>query len=119
MRATLFAQIAGWALAAGSAPALHAQKATDSAAVIVRLGTDTVAVERWVRRSDRLETVLVERSPRTNVRRLSAQLDAKGQMTQVTIDQQPPRVPPAGALPTPGGFYAPYALRIHECSERA
>jgi hypothetical protein len=117
MRATLFAQIAAWALVAGTAPALHAQKASDSAAVIIRLGTDTVAVERWVRLADRLETVLVERAPRTNVRRLTAQLDARGQVTQVTIDQQPPRVPPTGAIPTPGGFYAPYALALAQAAQ--
>ena len=107
MRAKLLAHLGVWALAV---PALHAQKATDSAAVIIRLGTDTVAVERWIRRADRLETVLVERAPRTNVRRLTAQLDARGQITQLTLDQQQPLVPTAGAIPTPGGFYAPYAL---------
>jgi hypothetical protein len=67
--------------------------------------------------SDRLETVLVERAPRTNVRRLTAQLDARGQITQVTIDQQQPRVPPAGAIPTPGGFYAPYAFAFMNAAQ--
>ena len=110
MRTAYLVRGVGLALLFASNPPLHAQKATDSAAVIIRLGTDTIAVERWVRRSDRLESVLVERSPRTNVRRLTAQLDARGQITHVTIDQQQPRVPPAGAIPTPGGFYAPYAF---------
>lgn len=58
----------GTALLAMSAPAV-AQRA-DSAAFIVRLGTDTTSIERYIRTADRLTVEAVQRSPSTLVHRL-------------------------------------------------
>jgi hypothetical protein len=53
----------------------------DSAAFIVRLGTDTVSVERHVRTADRLEIEGVQRSPQTMAHRLLMTLGAGGRIT--------------------------------------
>lgn len=89
------------------------QATVDSAAFIVRLGHDTVAVERWIRTTDRLEAVSVSRSPRTVVRRYTARLGPDGRVTHVTVGEGPEReVQPPDAIPIAGGFYAPYALAV-------
>jgi cyanophycinase len=94
-----------------------AQAPVDSAAFIIRLGHDTVAVERWVRTADRLDAVAVTRSPRTTVRRLSVRLDDAGRVTHLTIGDGPERaITPAGAIPVVGGFYAPYALALTQAA---
>jgi hypothetical protein len=114
MRASVILRVAaGLALLSAAAPALHAQHAVDSTTVVIRLGSDTTAVERWIRGPGRLESVLVNRVPRTVVRRLNGELDNRGRVTRITIDQDAPRtVTPTGVVPTPGGFYAPYALAL-------
>jgi hypothetical protein len=106
--------------AAPFASRAHAQEAaTDTATVVIRLGTDTVAVERWVRTADRLEATHVARSPRTQLRRYSLRFDADGRVTRVTTatdDARPQEraVTPAGAVPLFGGLYAPYAVMLHD-----
>ena len=57
-------------LAIVAAPPAWAQSAGDSAAFVIRLGTDTLGIERYVRQGDRYEATIVTRSPRTTVRRL-------------------------------------------------
>jgi hypothetical protein len=92
---------------------LPAQERADSAAFIVRLGADTVAVEQWVWTPGRLDAVSVTRSPRTVVRRYSLRFDGDGRVVAATIGDAAERpVEPAGAIPIAGGFYAPYAVAI-------
>ena len=55
-------------------------QSVDSAMYIVRLGVDTVALERWVSSPDSLHVVAVSRSPRTTVRRFSVKLNADGRV---------------------------------------
>jgi cyanophycinase len=107
-----------FALFAAAAPAL-AQATVDSAAFIVRLGTDTVAVERWVRTAQGLDAVAVTRSPRTVVRRYSVRMDADGRVTHVAVGDAAERaIEPAGAIPITTGFYAPYALAVAQAARR-
>jgi hypothetical protein len=54
-------------------PALVLQ-APDTAALVTRLGHDTLAVERWVRTADRMEAEVVLRAPRTTYARYRASL---------------------------------------------
>lgn len=56
------------ALATASLAGCGGPEETYSGAFVVRLGTDTVAVERFVRTGERLEAVAVTRSPVTRVR---------------------------------------------------
>ncbi|CAN5799790.1 hypothetical protein BH23GEM9_BH23GEM9_16360 [soil metagenome] len=91
-----------------------AQAVVDSGAFVVRLGTDTVALERWVRTADRLDAVSVTRTPRTVVRRYSVRLDAAGRVTHATIGDAAERA--VEAIPLAGGFYAPYALAVTQAS---
>jgi cyanophycinase len=93
-----------------------AQTAVDSAAYIIRLGHDTVAVERWVRTADRLESVALTRSPRTVVRRYAVRLDGSGRVTHLLGDAGEREVSPAGAIPIVGSFYAPYALALSQAA---
>jgi hypothetical protein len=97
-------------------PAL-AQAPADSAAFIVRLGTDTLAIERWVRTPDRLEAVAVTRSPRTMLRRYSVRFDEAGRAVAFTVgDAEERAIEPAGAIPIPAGFQAPYALAVADAA---
>jgi cyanophycinase len=107
-----------FALFTAAVPAL-AQATVDSAAFIVRLGTDTVAVERWVRTAHGLDAVAVTRSPRTVVRRYSVRMDADGGVTHVAVGDAAERaIDPAGAIPIATGFYAPYALAVAQAARR-
>jgi hypothetical protein len=92
-----------------------AQRA-DSAAYVVRFGTDTLALERWVRTADRLEAESVTRSPTTQVRRWTAHFDGEGRVMRVTTGAGMNDVEPAGAVPMAAGFYAPQVLAILEAS---
>ena len=71
-----FLVIAGSFIALSAASAA-AQRA-DSAAFLVRLGTDTTAVERYVRTADRIEVEAVQRAPRTMLHRMMYELDGRG-----------------------------------------
>lgn len=51
-----------------AAPVVAAAQARDSGTFVIRLGTDTTAIERFVRTPTSLEAVLVQRSPRTAMR---------------------------------------------------
>lgn len=59
---------------------LAAQK-PDSASYVTRLGRDTLALERFVVRADRLDAEVVLRSPRTRYGRYTLRFDAAGRMT--------------------------------------
>jgi hypothetical protein len=58
------------ALAVLVSPAILAAQSADSAAFIVRIGRDTISVERYVRTANQLVVEAVSRSPSTTVHRL-------------------------------------------------
>ncbi|MBR9988469.1 MAG: DUF2911 domain-containing protein [Gemmatimonadetes bacterium] len=103
--------IAALLLTAGGAPV--AGQSTDTALYVVRLGVDTVAVERWVRSPDSLHVVAVTRSPRTTVRRYVVHFDGAGSVTGFSTGAAGAEVTPTGgAVPIAGGTFAPYALAV-------
>ncbi len=106
--ASAFMLAAGLVLPAGG----HAQQAADSATFIVRLGTDTTAIEQWVRIGNRIESTVVSRSPRTTVRRYAATLDSQGLATHFALDDQVTASVVPAAIPSAAGFYAPQALAL-------
>lgn len=56
-----------------------------SGSYVATLGTDTMQVERYTQRGNRLEGVLVTRSPATRIARWSAELDARGQLARYEV----------------------------------
>src|SRR5690606_6305450 len=68
-----------------AAPALRAQVQPDSGYFVIRLGTDTLGIERYVRTADRLEIVSVQRSPRTVVREFTLLFGADGVLERVEV----------------------------------
>jgi hypothetical protein len=98
-----------------AAPA--AAQRPDSTALVVRFGTDTLAMEQWVRTGDRLDAVSVTRSPRTVVRRWSVRFGPDGRVTHVAAgDAEPSAIAQPGAIPTATGFYAPQALALAQAA---
>lgn len=57
----------------------------DTASLTARLGVDTIAVERIIRRGNTLEAELVTRSPRTTLQRHRATFDGRGMLTQLSV----------------------------------
>jgi hypothetical protein len=98
------------------APPAHGQRpaqSLDSAMYVVRLGVDTLAIERWTRTADSLHVVAVTRSPRVNVRRYVARFDSAGRVVNVSTGAagaEPTET--SGAVPIAGGTYAPYAIAV-------
>ena len=84
----LGASIAG-AQAKGRAQAKGKVVAPKSGAFIVRLGSDTVAVEQFVKSADKLEGDVVLRSPTTRVIHYVAHLDAAGGVTKLETETRP------------------------------
>lgn len=109
-RVTRWAAAVAVAALAAVPAGLSAQARADSAAFIVRLGHDTVAVERWVRTADRLDAVSVTRSPRAVVRRFSLRFGADGRVTHATVGDTERTVD--GAIPIAAGFQAPYLVAL-------
>jgi hypothetical protein len=90
-----------------------AGQGVDSAMYVVRLGVDTVAVERWTRTADSLHVVAVTRSPRVNVRRYVARFDSAGRVLNVSTGAAGVEsIATSGAVPIAGGTYAPYAVAV-------
>ncbi|HSJ12778.1 MAG TPA: DUF2911 domain-containing protein [Longimicrobiales bacterium] len=58
-----------------------AAQTADSAAFVIRLGSDTVAVERYVRTADRLVVDAVQRSPSTMIHRFVYSTGPEGRIT--------------------------------------
>jgi hypothetical protein len=78
------------ALFAVLAPAvLAAQGRADRGAFVVRLGSDTLAVERYTRSATRLESDLAVRVPRTRVLHYSATLNPDGTIAKLVITGRP------------------------------
>ena len=63
----------------------RAQSRPESAAFVVRLGTDTLGVERFTRTAARLEGEIVGRSPRTSLRRYVADFSPAGSLTRFEV----------------------------------
>jgi hypothetical protein len=103
-------------MAALIAPQPTAAQRVDSAAYIVRFGTDTIAAERWIRTAEGLEAESVTRVPTTQVRRYVIRFGADGRVTHVSRDGVMQAVEPAGAIPTAAGFYAPQALVLAQAA---
>jgi len=102
MRRSLFGILALSLLAAGALGA-QGRKAKAKArkpiapvvgAFIVRLGTDTVAVEQFVKSSDKLEGDVVLRSPTTRVIHYVATLGKDGTVTRMETATRPGNAPP-------------------------
>jgi hypothetical protein len=72
-------------LAAVNPPAIQAQ----ASAWVTRLGTDTVALEKFVRTKDRLEGDLVTMSPRVRMTHYLVRLDPTGAVTSYEISSKP------------------------------
>jgi hypothetical protein len=68
--------LATLASAAAGVSAANAQQRADSAAFIVRLGTDTTSIERYIRTADQLIIEAAQRSPSTMMHRLVLDIDA-------------------------------------------
>jgi hypothetical protein len=99
------------------AAAPSAAQRPDSTALVVRFGTDTLAMEQWVRTGDRLDAVSVTRSPRTVVRRWSVRFGPDGRVTHVAAgDAAPSPIAQPGTIPTAAGFYAPQALALAQAA---
>ena len=72
------------AFALAAAGHAHGQQMpADSGAFVVRMGSDTVAVERYVRTAQHLRGTFVSRTPRTLVRTYDATLQPDGRVSRV------------------------------------
>jgi len=102
-----------------NAAAGAAAQVRDSGAFVVRLGRDTVAIERYVVSGDRVEAVSVTRSPRTVVRRYVAVLAGDGTVARFASDvdgrpltEQPPAIP--ASIPLSNQFWVPWELALRK-----
>jgi hypothetical protein len=84
--------------------------APEIGAFVVRMGTDTLAVERYTRTHNRLEGELVVRSPQTATRRYTADLRPDGSVARLAVDLHS-----VGMTPTP----TPYRFTIDFGSDSA
>lgn len=60
--------------------------AQERAAFVITLGRDTVALEQYTRTADRIEGIMVNRSPRTSVRSWTAQLRPDGSISHMEVN---------------------------------
>ncbi len=81
------------ALTFAAAAPLAAQANNGSAAFLVRLGNDTLSVERFTRTATHLEGELVTRSPRTTYRRYVADFGLHGSVTRFAVSTPRPGAP--------------------------
>ncbi|MCI0435899.1 MAG: DUF2911 domain-containing protein, partial [Gemmatimonadetes bacterium] len=96
---------------------LACEPAADRGAFVVRLGSDTVAIEEYVKTGNRFEATSVARSPRTVVRRYVAELAQDGSVARhasniegATLDEQAPAV--SGAIPLSGQFWVSWEIAL-------
>lgn len=88
------------ALAPTLAPAPAAAQQADSAALVTVLGSDTLALERWVRAGNRVTADVAVRSPRTTLRRYVLELGDDGAMRSFEERTFDPAAPERGPLRT-------------------
>jgi hypothetical protein len=91
------AKLASAALFLFAATPLAAQA---PAYIVTRLGTDTVAVERYTRSSDKLEGDLVLRNPRVRTIHYIADLGSQGEIKSITASVRRPNTDPTAAPAT-------------------
>ena len=96
---SIFRPFAAAAVAACLAAPSAAQEAQgETAAFVVTIGNDTLAVEKYTRAGDRITGEMVSRSPRTVVRTYTAMLNPDGSVRRVEMtstvpgDTQPPTI---------------------------
>ena len=77
------------AAAAALMPAALAAQSPDSGAFVTRLGTDTVAVERWRRTADRLTGDRILASPRTELVHYAAIIAPDGRIASLESTSRP------------------------------
>ncbi|HET6228617.1 MAG TPA: DUF2911 domain-containing protein [Longimicrobiaceae bacterium] len=82
------------ALLAAAMPAAAQRAPADSGAFVARIGSDTVAVERYSRVGDRLWGQVVSRAPRTTVRSYTATLRPDGSVSHYELTVGPASGPP-------------------------
>ena len=99
-----------------AAPVLACADEGESAAFVVRLGTDTTAVEVYTRAGDRIDAVSVTRSPRTTRRHLTVWMAPDGSVARYATGdatgEMEESVPPEGSVPLADGFYLPWELAL-------
>ena len=106
-------------------PALPAAQAqADSGAFVVRLGVDTIGMERYHRSGDRIEITVLGRSPRTVVRRAVLWLAPDGSVSRVATgaEGQPLEEranPQPGTIPVLGGSWIPWQLVLQRARAAA
>ena len=69
--------------------------------IVTRLGTDTVAIERYTRSSNKLEGDLVLRNPRVRTIHYIADLGSQGEIKSMTATVRRPNTDPTAAPATP------------------
>jgi hypothetical protein len=71
-----------------------AHAAADTGNFVIKLGTDTTAVERYTRTSSRIEVDQVGRAPRVTLRHYTYNFDSKGAVTSFSVVVTAPGVAP-------------------------
>jgi hypothetical protein len=69
-----------------------AEQRPDSATFIVRLGRDTISIERYIRTANELVVVAVQRSPSTMVHRLVLDVDAQDNVKRAVYEVTAPGI---------------------------
>lgn len=77
--------------------ALAVPAAAETGYFIIKLGSDTTAVERYTRSSSRIEVEQVGRAPRVTLRRYAYDLDSKGNVTKFSVIITAPGAAPGSA----------------------
>ncbi len=94
-----------------------AQAPANTGAFVIRLGTDTVGVEHYVRTGNRIESTIITRSPRTVVRQAVFHLADDGSVRRwgsAPRDQslEERDNPEPGTIPLVGGSWVPWELVV-------
>lgn len=97
MRASLLAPLLLLSIPSVFPAALPAQASAERAAFVVRLGSDTIAVERFMRTRTQLRGERVIRIPRTSITRYTATLGPDGTITRFEASSHPGNQPDAPA----------------------
>jgi len=91
MSSILRGAVAAAAAVCAAAPCrAQAQQQGETAAFVVTIGNDTLAVEKFTRTADRLAGEMVSRSPRTTVRSYTAALNPDGSVQRVEMTTTQP-----------------------------
>jgi hypothetical protein len=110
--------LASCVLSLSIAAGLSAQSKTETAGLLVRLGNDTIAAERFTRSPGRLEGDLVALVPRPRLVHYVATLNAKGVVTRLESSSQPYAAgsPKQSAVATMGTDTVTEELRLGDSS---